>query len=160
MDKEVLRVPKISVKTCGFSAKELRKLVDGVNGTVFLLRIGGVAVEAFTGESSTGEWTGLRGLFTAVNKDGGAFHSTVAFLPASVTKKIADQLAQGVVEVEFAADIYISETDKNASGYSYQAEPILSENAAKKSEMISQRILGLKLPNALAITDKSKKKTA
>lgn len=149
-EKAVSRVPSISIKTVGYNAKELRKLVDGSKESIFLARVGGVVGESFTGESKNGEWTGLKGLFTIINKDEVAFASSIAFLPANITKKIVDQLTQGVVEVEFMCDIFVAETDKNASGYSYIVEPVMSDEAAKKAQTISSRVLASKLPLRIA----------
>lgn len=153
-DVTVSRLPSISMKTAGYSAKELRKLVEGNAEVQFLARIGGVVVEAFTGESKNGEWTGLKGMFTLINRDNKAFSSTVAFLPSNITNRIADQLNQGVIEVQFLVDINITETEKNAAGYAFMAESVLSDDAAKKMETITSRVLTSKLPSQLKIAGK------
>lgn len=154
---EPVKLPSLSTKTMGFTAKELRKIVDGKPGAQFLFRVGGIVVEKFTGESKQGAWEAIKGIFTALAYDSKAYQSTVAFLPGSAIKKIADQLDQGVLEVQFLYDIYVTESEKSGVGYSYMIEPVLSDDAVKKMESLSSRVLGGKLPT-LAIAAPAKKK--
>lgn len=158
MTKTVKKLPSISIKTVGYSAKELRKLVEETNEAIFIARIGGVVAEAFSGMSKNGEWTGFKGIFTLATKDGDAYSSTTCFLPGNITKKLVDQLSQGVVEIEFLADISVAASEKVAAGYAFMCEPLLSDDAGKKAQLISDRVLNSKLP--LAIAAPSKKKTA
>lgn len=146
---ELKKIPSISTKTIGYSAKEIRKLVDGKQEQVFLARFGGVVLEAFAGSSKHGDWTGFKGIFACATRDETTFTSSVIFLPANVTKKVMDQLSQGVVEVEFKADIYVVESDKNASGYAFMCEPVLSEEANRKAEAVTSIVLKGKLPTLL-----------
>lgn len=157
---ETKRVPQINLKILGYNAKELRKMVDGVKEQVFLAQVGGVVAEVFVGTSKHGEWTGLRGLFAMRDKDGQTYHSTTAFLPTNIVKKITDRMAQGEVEIEFAAEIFVVESEKNASGYAYICEPIMSELAAKKAEAITQRLLIAPLPKQQAKLAAPAKKSA
>lgn len=152
-----LKVASISVKTVGYSPKELRKLVDGNPGAHFVARVGGVAAESFSGTNKNGEWHGFKGIFTLINRDKQAFTSTAVYLPANITKKLLDQLANGVVEVEFLADIYVQESDKVASGYGFICEPVMGEAGVKKAAAISERVLGSNLPKSLALAAPSKK---
>jgi hypothetical protein len=157
----IKKIPSISAKTLGYSAKDLRKLVDGVQGAVFIARVGGIAASHFIGESKYGEWVGFKGRFFAMTKDKDSFDSSVIFLPANIANNLRDQLEKGVVEVEIKADIYVVETDKNASGYAYMCEPVMSESSDRRSEELAKQVFGGKLPTSLQLEDKTaKKKTA
>ena len=107
----------LSVKNLGFSAKEIRKLVDGKGKEkVFIARIGGIAKEKFTVESKHGESVGFKGLFFAVNNMHEKFTSEVAFFPKNLSDKLCEAFGEGVLEIEVpAADIFAVESDKNAS---------------------------------------------
>lgn len=144
------KIASISIKTLGFNAKEIRKLVDDNKEMQFLARIGGVVVESFTGESKHGDYIGFKGIFTCINRNKEIYTSTLAFLPGNIAKKLAEALGQGVIEVEFTTDVFVTETNKNASGYSYICEPVLSDDAKRKADSISARVIGSKLPLALA----------
>lgn len=158
------KLATISVKSIGFSAKEIRKLVEGANGeTVFLARIGGVAQEHFTGESKHGDYIGFKGQFFVITKDGDRYESKTAFFPSSVGNKLREQFEQGVVDIEVKADVYAVESEKNASGYAYLCEPIMTSETQEKLNRLQKSILDAPMPTAtLAIADKSqaKKKTA
>ena len=145
------------MKTLGFTAKQIRKIVEDNNGAQFLGRIGGLGVSYFTGENANGEWIGFKGRFVAVNKDNQAFESGVAFLPAAVANTMREMLDQGVVEVEIQVDVHAEESDKNASGYAYLCEPVLSERANDQLEKLKKSIFK-DLP--LAIENKTKQNKA
>lgn len=157
---EALKVSKLSIKSAGYTAKDIRKIVEGNPGTHFLARVGGVAIDHFSGESQHGAWVGFKGVFTLINRDGKAFTSSVAHFPQNVSKKLEEAFAQGVVEVDVLVDVYVEESTKVATGYAYICEPVASDAAMKKAEGIAQRVLNSKLPNQLAIADGSKKKSA
>ena len=155
----------ISTKTLGFTAKENRKLTEDKGAErVFLCRLGGVVIEAFHGESKNGPWVGFKGLFTAMKADKSVYQSTIAFLPGNISKQISDRLSNGEVEIQFSADLFITESDKSGVGFSYICEPILSDEAQKKSESIMKRLLGTALPGVAQLEDKTasapKKKSA
>lgn len=154
------KIASISIKTLGYTAKEIRKLVEDTNEVQLLARIGGVVLESFSGESKNGQWTGFKGIFTVVNRDNKAFSATVAYLPTSLTKKIIEQLNQGIAEVEFIADISVSASDKVASGYAYLCEPLMSEIGAKKAETIAQRVLAGRMPISNQLENKGAKKAS
>lgn len=157
----IKKIPSISTKSLGYSAKELRKLVDGVKGAVFLARVGGIVSSHFIGESKNGEWVGFKGRFFAMTKDNEGYDSSVIFLPANIANNLRAQLEKGVVELEVKADIFVVETDKNASGYAYMCEPVLSESADRRSEELAKQVFSGKLPTSLQLEDKTaKKKTA
>ena len=151
MTKELKKIPSISVKTLGYSAKDLRKLSDGAGQAIFLARIGGIVVSHFIGESKFGEWVGFKGDFTALTKDGDAFEASTAFLPATVANALVAKLDQGQVEIEVLADVFVVETDKNASGYAYMCEPVLTESADKRKQDLNKRIMSGKLPAQLTL---------
>lgn len=156
MTKEIKKLTSISMKTLGFSAKEIRKAVEDKGEAVFLSRIGGIASQFFTGESVNGEWVGFKGAFYSMKADGSVYEASVIFLPAAVAKTLKERLENGEVEVEVWADVYAQESDKNASGYGYICEPVLSESADNRKKEIAARIVGSKLPTALAIADGTK----
>jgi hypothetical protein len=157
---EVTKVASISIKTAGYSAKDIRNLVSGSatkGETHFLARVGGVVVESFGGESKNGHWDGFKGIFTLINKDGKAFSSTTIFLPLNITKGLMEKLSHGRVEVSFMADIFVVESDKVASGYGYICESVASEEAEKIASTIADRVIGGKLPTTLKLAAPKKK---
>ncbi len=149
--KETKKLRSLSMKNLGFSAKELRKLVDGKKEAVFLARIAGIAVETFVAESQHGESVGFKGEFVAITCNGDQFTSNTAFLPANVATKLAKQFEQGVVEVEIKADVYVSESEKSASGYGYICEPVMSAEQQSRLQKLATETFGAKLPKALAL---------
>lgn len=146
------KLKQISMKELGYSAKEIRNLVEDKGEAVFLARIGGVAVETFKGEGIHGEWNGFKGEFIAANQKGEKFASSVAFFPANIANQLLDQFEHGVVEVEVKADVYAIESDKNASGYGYMCEPVIDAKTKSRVEQM-QGSLFKDLP--LAIEDKT-----
>lgn len=138
----------LSTKDLGYTAKEIRKLVDGKGAEkVFIARIGGIAKEFFSGESKHGEYIGFKGLFFAVNKDNERFSSEVAFLPANLSKKLHDSFGDGVLEIDVPpADIFVVESDKNASGYAYMCNFTMTDESIKKADTIAASIFNTKLP--------------
>lgn len=138
----------LSTKDLGFTAKEIRKLVEGKgNEKVFIARIGGVAKEMFTGESKHGEFIGFKGLFFAVNRNNERFTSEAAFFPKNLQDKLAAGFGPGVLEIEVpAADICVVESEKNASGYAYMCNFTMDDNAIKKADAIANNIFNSKLP--------------
>lgn len=160
MTQEIKKLASISFKDLGFSAKALRKLVEDKKEAVFIARVGGVAMEYITGESKNGEWVGFKGQFLAITKDGEQFTSGTAFLPASVATKLREQMDNGVTDIEVKADVFVVETDKNASGYAYLCEPVMTSEAAEKMRKMQQAILGTALPLQLplAAPEKTEKK--
>lgn len=148
MTEEIKQVKTLSTKTLGFNAKEIRKLVDGKNNEkIFLARIGGVVRDVIKGESAHGEYTMFKGIFFAVNNKGERYGSDSAFLPSNVTKKVAEGFTPGVIEIDLPpVDIFAVETDKNASGYAYHTDFMMSDDSVKKAEVISGTIFNTKLP--------------
>ena len=136
-------------------------MVDGSEGAaVFLARIAGIVSSHWVGEGANGEYVGFKGKFFAKNSRNEMFEAAVAYFPTAVAKTLREQLEQGVVEIEVKVDVYAVETDKNASGYAYLCEPVLSESADKRSEELAKMTFAGKLPTQLALTNSSKKKTA
>lgn len=161
MTKEVKKLASIAAKTLGYSAKELRKMVDGKTGAVFIARIGGIVMSHWIGEGKNGDYVGFKGRFFAQTADGGLFESSIAYFPSQIANSVKEQLEKGVIEIEVKADIFVIETDKNASGYAYLCEPVLTESADRRSEELAKQVFGGKLPTSLQLEDKSaKKKTA
>ena len=159
MSKELTNIKSISTKNIGFSAKTIRALVEDNNEVHFLARIGGVAIEQFTGTTKHGEYHGYKGVFSIVNRDGVKFTSTVLFPPANIAKKLADMFSQGEAEISFMFDINVSSSDKNASGYAFMVDVPASEEALKKAAKISETVFGSRLPQ-LASPSKPAKKSA
>jgi len=149
---EITKLAQISMKALGYSAKELRKLVDNNDGAQYLARIGGVAVEMFTGESAKGQWYGFKGQFVAQNQKGETFSSSVIFFPAGITNTLVKQFDAGVCEVEIKADVFVGENDKSASGYGYICEPVME---AKQKARVEELALSL-FNDTPALEDKSK----
>ena len=158
-EQVVKKLAAINFKDLGFSAKDIRKLVEDKNEAVFIARVGGIAMEYFTGESKHGEFVGFKGQFLAITKDGEQFASSTIFLPTVVARKLREQLDHGVVEIEVKADVFVTETDKNASGYAYLCEPIMTSEAADKMVKLQKSILGSALPVQLALAAPSEEKT-
>lgn len=149
---EVKNLKSISTKTLGYSAKEIRKLVEDKGGqTVFLARLGGIVAEYFTGEGKHGEWVGFKGNFAVVTKDNEKFTSKVAYLPNNIAAKLKAQLEQGVIEIEVKADIFVVETEKNASGYAYMCEPVMSMESEEKMVKLTNSVFSQKLPTSLQL---------
>lgn len=134
------KLGQISMKALGYSAKEIRKRVEAAGEAVFLGRIGGIAAEHFTGESKNGEFIGFRGRFLAVNAENEQFESKVAFFPAAIANRLRDQMEQGVVEIEIKADVFAVESEKNASGYAYLCEPIMSAETEEKIDRMAKSL--------------------
>lgn len=151
MTKEVKKLSSISMKSLGYSAKEIRKLVEDKDSAQFLARIGGIAASHFIGEGVHGEWTGFKGDFTSVKANGEVAEASVIFLPSNISKQLRDRLEHGEVEIEVFADIFAVETTKNASGYAYMCEPVLSESADRRKQEITKRMLAGKLPTQLML---------
>jgi len=158
MTQEIKKLAAINFKDLGFSAKEIRKLIEDKKEAVFLARIGGIAMEYFTGESKNGEWVGFKGQFLAVTKDGEQYSASTVFLPVTVANKLREQMDSGVTEIEVKADVYATETDKNASGYAYLCEPVMTSEAAEKMAKLQKSILGTALPVQLALAAPDAKK--
>ena len=155
MDVEFDKIEAINSKNLGFTAKEIRKRVEDQGKAVFLYRVGGVVADYYTGETEKGEWIGFRGQFVAMSADGRNVQSAVAYLPAQVAKKLREELEAGVVEIEMKADIFAIETDKNASGYAYMSEPIMSRAGREKLAKVRNLLLEDELPISLAAPSKA-----
>lgn len=140
-------IASISSKTLGYTAKAIRKLVEDSKGeTVFLARVGGIVESHFIGESKNGEWVGFKGQFIAVTKDNEQITAKVAFFPAGIANQLRQKLEQGLVECEVKADIYAVETDKNASGYAYMCEPVITQEAMDKFARLTASVGSAPLP--------------
>jgi len=157
MTNTIKKLTQISIKSLGYSAKDVRTMVEDKGEAVFVGRIGGIAADVMSGESKHGQWHGFKGTFLAVNKDGHQFTAPAAFFPMQVTNKLLEQFSHGCVEVDVKADIYAIETDKNASGYAYMCEPIMSVESKNKMEKL-QGELFTNVP--LQIENKAGKKAA
>lgn len=145
------KVASLSIKSLGYTAKTLRKIVDENAGqATFIGRMTGVAVEMFQGESSNGDYVGFRGSFAAINKEGEIQEASTAFFPSSISNRLKEVLSNGTTEVEINADIYVSENEKSASGYAYVCEPVLSDITKAKSEKL-KGALTHNLPIQLAL---------
>lgn len=149
----IKKLGQISMKALGYSAKELRKLVDEKDGeATYIARIGGVAVEMFSGESAKGEWHGFKGQFVAQNAKGETYQSSVIFFPSALTHMLKKQFEAGVCEVEIKADVFVGENDKSASGYGYICEPVME---AKQKARVEEIALSL-FNDTPALEDNSK----
>jgi hypothetical protein len=148
----VKQLKTLSTKDLGYTAKEIRKLVDGKGSEkVFIARIGGVINELIHGESKHGEWTAFKGKFFAVNEKNERFSSDVAFLPANLSKRLVEGWGEGVLQIDLPpADISVVESDKNASGYAFMCDFVLDDASIKKAEMIASTVFNTKLPQLAA----------
>ena len=143
------KLASLSMKTLGFTAKSIRKMVEDKGEAVFLGRIAGVAGSFFTGESANGEYTGFKGQFAAVNKDGEQFEAAVCFVPAQIANPLRTAFEAGSTELELLADVYAIETDKNASGYAYLCEPVLSDKSNERLKQMKAALTN-NLPKQIA----------
>lgn len=146
---EATKLPQINSKVLGFTAKEIRKIVESKPGSHFLYRVGGVVAGYFTGETGNGEWTGFRGLFVAQKSDGTVYEANAAFFPAQIAAQLRERLEAGGEEIEVSADIFAAESDKNAAGFSYMCEPIISDTGRAKLDKLKGKLTGQALPIAL-----------
>lgn len=158
-EKQVLNLPSIGFKSLGFTKKELQKLVDGKKEKIFIARVGGVVAEAFSGTGVHGVWWGMKGIFSLITKDGDKYVSTVTYLPTNITNQIREKLDQGQIEVEFAADIYVAESEKSGPGYAFLCETIMSEDAKRKADAITSRVFESNLPTQPLLAGPSTVKT-
>lgn len=150
-ENDVLFVKQISMKTIDYSAKKIRALVDGKKEAVFIARVGGVALGIFSGTSKHGEWHGLKGAFKMETLDA-AYKSNTAFLPIGITDNIVKSMQKdGLAEVPFIFDIFVSETEKNASGYAYMCEPVMTSESEKRAKEIFDRISRSTMPKQKAL---------
>lgn len=155
----VKTISAISISKLGFTAKELRKLVEGEGGSVFIARISGVAAKLFSGNGKHGQWVGFEGDFIAANGKEDIFSSPIAFLPTNVSKGLKELIEQGQVEVPVNVDVYVEESEKSASGYRYICRPILSDESRQRMDKLKNAITK-NLPQgklALAAPEKTKK---
>lgn len=164
MSEDAKPINQINMKALGFPAKTIRSLVEDKNEAIFLVRIVGVVADYFTGETDRGGFTGFRGDFKALTNNNEVFTSRVAFFPAQIAGSLLENLKQGVVEIEVTADIFAQESDKNASGYAYMCEPIMSKTGKEKMSRLT-KLLQNDLPvsldarnKAVALEDKAVKK--
>jgi hypothetical protein len=155
--EDVKKVQSLSTKSLGFTPKEIRKLVEGQEGAVFLARYGGVVESSFSGESSKGDWVGFKGQFMCLTKDGNKLQSSVAYFPSQISKSIVEKISDGLADIEIKADIYVIESDKNPSGYAYMCEPVITAEAQEKFKRLASDVFENNLPKTLMIEKKSKK---
>lgn len=145
---QVKQLKTISTKDLGYTAREIRKLVDGKGAEkVFIARLGGVVTGLFAGTSKHGDWTGFKGLFFAVNAKGEKFQADTAFLPTNLAKDIQEQWNSGVVQIQLPpCDICVTESDKNASGYAFICGYTMTEDHIKRADAIANSVFNTKLP--------------
>lgn len=156
-EDSVKKVRQISTKTPGYTAKEIRKRVDGKAEMIFLMRVGGVAGGAFGGQTKLGPWVGFKGIFFMLDAEGNRYSANTAFLPATVQKKLEADFAAGVVEVGFKYDIFATETDKNASGYAFICEPVMGADAERIANGLGELVFKGKIPAAQKLLAANKK---
>lgn len=124
-------IKKISVKTvCGKREQEIIGKDNGKDVIGFkdkdVMDVVGVCTATRTGNTTFGDFIGLRGQFQATNLESGeVVRSSQCFLPDDVTDLIVAQLSMdGVSSVEFA--FRIGQKASNTSiGYEYTAIPLL-----------------------------------
>ncbi len=119
-------IKKLSVKSvCG----NIKKMVasDEIKEPTPIMRVFGMASRVLTGESDFGPWVAFIGQFKAINLlDGTEYQSGKAFLP-----DVASDLLEGAVSsseagsVEFGFDILAVPDEESATGYIYQADPLI-----------------------------------
>ena len=153
----------ISMKTMGYTPKQLRSLVENQKGAVFIGRIKGFSTSFFTGLSKHGEWVGFKGDFVAVNKDGEIFDGGTLFAPAEISRPLTERHKSGADQVLVEADIYAQENEDSAVGYIYVCKPILTDENKGKMERMKSTLLK-DLPNVetkqIEAPKADKKKTA
>jgi hypothetical protein len=158
----IKQLKTLSTKDLGYTAKEIRKLVeDKGSEKVFIARIGGVATGTIKGESKHGDWVGFKGLFFAVNAKNERFSSETAFLPSNLAKDLDAQFEVGVLQINLpSADIFVVESDKNASGYAYHCGYTMTEEHIKRADAIAASVFNTKLPTMLEASKEETKAEA
>lgn len=147
MSNNVKEIASLSTANLGYSAKSLRKLTEDKGAEKnFLYRVAGVVDSIITGEGKHGSWVGFKGQFVAVMPNGDVFKSNAAFLPATIAKGVEERLSHGEVDIEFKGDVFAVETDKNASGYAFLCDPVITAVARDKFDKLTAAISGEPMP--------------
>jgi len=153
---EMKKLPSLSTKSLGYTAKEIRKLVEDKNEAVFLARYGGVVSEQFVGEGTHGQWVGFKGQFIAVKADGTQYESSVAFFPNNIASGLVAKMNEGLVDLEVRADVFAVETTKNASGYAYMCEPVITAEAMNRFQKLQTSLFDSPLPQSAGLLEAPK----
>lgn len=142
-------IKKISAKNvCGKMKQEV--LTQGPDGKDIIgfkekdiMQVIGVATATRSGETTFGDFMGLRGQFQATNLETGeTFRSSQCFLADDLTDLIAAQLStEGVKTVEFAFMVGIR-PNETAIGYEYTARPLMETSNNDPLEKIMAQIGG------------------
>jgi hypothetical protein len=118
------RIPlkKISVKTTFGTIAMVKDHID-----IPILRIMGTAKSIEVGESTYGEYKGIKGKFLATNHvTGEDYEATMCYLPDAATNLIEETLlGEDIDAVEFAFDIIPQGDESSSTGYSYLVVPLV-----------------------------------
>lgn len=145
------QVRSISLALLKMTKKQKLEVVEGTNGAPqFVARIGGIVANSFDyHDKKTGELrTGFKGLFTLRTHDENIFSSNSTFLPKQIEQSIAKSIREGAVNVQFQYDIFLSENEKSGTGYMWNVEPVLSDDAREKANKLIAELLSGSLPSS------------
>lgn len=128
---------KMSVSALNnFKKGEMKSMVEGASGPVFVARILGSARKFEVGTTQFGDYIAFSGEFRGWDISGEEAMGVKAFLPSPLDEMLAGQIATTQAEegnaqksVEFGADLFIVEDDTEV-GYKYLVKPLLETKAS------------------------------
>ncbi len=147
--QDIKQVRSVSLALIKLTKKQKMELVEGTNGAPqFVARIGGIVANVFEfSDKKTGEVrTGFKGLFTLRSYEDEAYQATSCFVPKQIERDVLGAIKNGATNVQFQYDIFLVETDKSATGYSWNAEPVLSDDARAKADRLIAELLSGGMP--------------
>lgn len=161
----------ISTRTVfGDKAKVLKRVMENEKTEHFLYRIFGTIeghqlgkgkhkrVDKETGEAVDTYWTKFFGDFMAKNSDNETFEAATCFLPDYVSGQFVSKLSgeTDISAIDIAFDVFAVYAAQAATSYEYIAKAVRTTDEPSRVETMATRMLGT-MPNAKALTDKSKK---
>ena len=147
--QEVTPVRSISLALLKLSKKEKVDLVDGTNGAPqFVARIGGIVTNVFEyANKTTGEvQMGFKGLFTLRTHNDKCYQGNSCFVPKQIEREVLTAIKNGAISTQFQYDIFLVENEKAATGYSWQSEPVLTDENREKAEKLISALLSGTIP--------------
>lgn len=134
-------IKKVTVKTVfGDPKKYIRD--NGLKASVAIVRIVGIATRLVTGESDYGPWVKFKGNFKATNLlTGEEFRSGSCLMPEVASDLVEGAMCgEGVDGVNFAFDILLVPDDSSATGYVYQAEPLIDYTESDPLALLESQV--------------------
>ena len=148
--QEVKQIRSLSLALLKMTKKQKMELVEGTNGEPqFVARIGGVVANTFEfSDKKTGEVRfGFKGIFTLRTHNDDCFQSTSCFLPKQIEKDIQSAIKNGAINPQFQYDIFLVENEKSGTGYMWNVEPVLSDDAREKADRLISSLLAGNMPS-------------